>query len=451
MVAVGVIMISVFMKQVQRGLARFGLPACTMAFLAFFLSASVAFADRVVLKIQVGNPAPRSQSKEIKVNLPAGIGTNEIISLDGLELGYDIKNDLYYVYKKIDLEPQQILQPFNVEFKDIWVVPEETLTVLQKHVDGMVEKLKGKEQEKTAQELKTEITKLLADIKTFQEQNSIKSGVKTIQHIRAHEANLAEMETARKFIGRMENLVLATGQDPGRLEGDPRGSPTPKRNIEMKPQDYKTVIMRITMKNISAVERKDPLSRDLPSEIKANDILDSAGLDVRTDLKPGICCIYSPSIVLGPNETKVFDVRIRDKWNVNFPRFQYLRTTASNVLERATAKSKFKSIEDMLQGLIVELDALEKSVAPAELNDKYVAFFRHQASRLDVIEQKINRVEAALKPFEPKVGFNAPPPNPKTTWMIIWIILGFLAFLSLVFFFRWYGKTKAEKMTDENT
>jgi cytoskeletal protein RodZ len=60
-------------------------------------------------------------------------------------------------------------------------------------------------------------------------------------------------------------------------------------------------------------------------------------------------------------------------------------------------------------------------------------------------------VDAALKPFEPKVGFSAPPPNPKTTWMIIWIILGFLAFLSLVFFFRWYSKTKAEKLTDENT
>ncbi len=439
------------MKILQRCLAGSNLKTCIIVFAVLLFSELGVLADRVILKIQVGNPAPRSQSKEIKVNLPAGIGTNEIISLDGLDLGYDIKNDLYYVYKKIDLEPQQILQPFNVEFKDIWVVPEETLNGLQKHIDGMIEKLKGKEQEKTAQELKSEITKLLANIKILQEQNSIKSGVKTIQHIRAYESNLAEMETARKFIGRMENLVLATGQDPGRLEGDPKGAPTPKRDIEMKPQDYKTVIVRITMKNVSAVERKDPLSRDLPSEIKANDVLDSAGLDVRTDMKPGICCIYSPSVVLAPNETKVFDVKIRDKWNVNFPRFQYLRATASNVLERATAKSKFKSIEDMLKGLITELDVLEKDVAPVELNDKYVAFFRHQASKLDVIEQKINRVETALKPFEPKVGFNAPPPNPKTTWMIIWIILGFLAFLSLVFFFRWYGKTKAEKITDENT
>jgi len=438
-------------KQLQKWLGSFHLRTSKMVFAVLFFSTVSVFADKVILKIQVGNPAPRSQSKEIKVNLPAGVGTNEIISLDGLDLGYDIKKDLYYVYKKIDLEPQQILQPFNVEFKDIWVLPEETLNGLQNHIDGMIEKLKGKEQEKTAQELRTEITKLLATIKISQEQNSIKAGVKTIQHIRAYESNLAEMDAARKFIGRMENLVLATGQDPGRLEGDPKGAPTPKRDIEMKPQDYKTVIMRITMKNVSAVERKDSLARDLPTEIKANDILDSAGLDVRTDMKPGICCIYSPSVVLAPNETKVFDVKIRDKWNVNFPRFQYLRTTATNVLTRASAKSKFKSIEDMLQQLVAELDALEKDVAPSELNDKYVAFFRHQASKLDVIEQKINRVETALKPFEPKVGFNAPPPNPKTTWMIIWIILGFLAFLSLVFFFRWYGKTKAEKMTDENT
>ncbi len=439
------------MKKPGKRSGRLDVMACMFIAAGLLLNATCAFADKVILKIQVGNPAPRSQTKEIKVNLPAGIGTNEILNLDGLELGYDIKEDLYDVYKKVDLEPQQILQPYNVEFRDIWVIPDEALNSLQKHVDGMVEKLKGKEQEKTAQELKVEIAKLLAGVRTMQEQNSIKSGVKTIQHIRAHESNLAEMETVRKFIGRMENLVLASGQDPGRLEGDPKGAPVPRRDIAMKPEDYKTVVMRITMKNVSATERRDPLTRDLPAEIKANDVLDSAGLDVRTDMKPGICCIYSPSVVLAPNETKVFDIKIRDKWNVNFPRFQYLRTAATNVLTRATVKSKFKSIEDMLQGLITELDTLEKETAPAELNDKYVAFFRRQASKLDVIEQKISRVESALKPFEPKVGFNAPPPNPKTTWMIIWIILGFLAFLSLVFFFRWYGKTKAEKMTDENT
>ncbi|MDD4869664.1 MAG: hypothetical protein PHR77_03820 [Kiritimatiellae bacterium] len=425
--------------------------ACLSALAILLLSASTVLADKVVLKIRVGNPIEKAQPKEIKINLPPGIGTNEIINMDGLDLGYDVKNDVYYVYKKLDLEPKQILT-YNVEFKDIWVIPEEKLNELQKHVDGMVEKLKGKEQEKTAQDLKTEISQLLLAVKAAQEQNSIRSGIKTIQHIRAYEANLVEMETAGKFIGRMENLVLGTGQDPGRLEGDPKGSPLPKRDIEMKPQDYKTAVIKITLRNVSPSEKREiEVRRDLPPEIKANDILDPGGLEVRADLKAGVCYVFSNKVELAAGETKAFDVKIRDKWNVNFPRFPYLRTSASNILARATAKEKFKSIENMLQKLIVDINEVEKESAPAELNDKYVAFYRHQATRLDVIERKINRVEAALKPFETKVGFNAPPPNPKTTWMIIWIILGFLGFLSLVFFFRWYSKTKAEKLTDENT
>jgi len=99
------------------------------------------------------------------------------------------------------------------------------------------------------------------------------------------------------------------------------------------------------------------------------------------------------------------------------------------------------------------LNSLEKEPVPTDLNDKYVAFFRQQAAKLDVIEQKIARVEAALKPIEKtsQLGFQAKPPSSKTTWLIIWIILGFLAFISLVFFFRWYGRSKAEKLTDENT
>lgn len=444
-------MIRGLMKSYTIGLVSFRPLTGLIAFALGCLLSSTAFADKVVLKIRVGNPIEKAQAKEVKVNLPPGIGTNEIINMDGLDLGYDVKNDVYYVYRKMDLEPKQILT-FNVEFKDIWAIPEQKLVDLQKHVDGLAEKLKGRESEKTAQELKEEVSRLLAAVKTAGDQNSIKAGVKTIQHIRAYEANLIDMETAGRFIGRMENLVLATGQDPGSLEGDPKGTPLPKHEIEMKPQDYKTAVIKITLRNVSPTEKREiEVRRDLPPEIKANDILDAGGLEVRTDLRAGICYVFSNKVELAAGETKVFDVKIRDKWNVNFPRFPYLRTSASNVLSRAVSKEKFKSIEELLRNVMVEIGSLEAEAAPAELNDKYVAFYRHQAVKLDVIEQKINRVEAALKPFETKVGFAAQPPNPKTTWLIIWSILGFLFFLSLVFFFRWYGKTKAEQLTDENT
>ena len=444
-------MISTLMIPVRKCF-RFGLSVSAAACAVFFMLTSSIFADKVVLKIRVGNPLPKAMPAEIKINLPAGIGTNEVINTDGLDLRYDVKNDIYYVYKKLELEAKQADIIYNVEFKDIWRIPEEKLDGLQKHIDGLLEKLKGNEQEKTAKELKDEVLKLLAMVKASQEDNSIKAGVETTRHIRAYDSNLVEMESVKKFVGRLENLVLSAGQDPGQLEGDPRGSPQSKRDVEMKPQDYKTAVIKITLRNVSATEKREiEVRRDLPPEIKANDIIPPCPLEVRTDIKEGICYVYSNNVVLAPSQTLTYDVKIRDKWNVNFPRFPYLRNNASNVLEAVKSQEKFKSIEDMLGKLMVEVNEIEKEVAPIELNDKYVAFYRNQAMRLDVIEQKINRIESAMKLQGKKVGFPGKPPNPKTTWMIIWIILGFLAFLSLVFFFRWYSKTKAEKLTDENT
>ncbi len=47
----------------------------------------------------------------------------------------------------------------------------------------------------------------------------------------------------------------------------------------------------------------------------------------------------------------------------------------------------------------------------------------------------------ALRPqtSSTKYGFKAKPPSMKTTWLIIYVILGFLALMSLLFFLRWYG------------
>jgi hypothetical protein len=85
-----------------------------------------------------------------------------------------------------------------------------------------------------------------------------------------------------------------------------------------------------------------------------------------------------------------------------------------------------------------DLDSVMKTVGPTELNPAYIAYYRRQADSLDKIEKKLNRVDAALKPLQTNKGFAIDAPDKKTTWLIIYIILGFLAVLSLLFFLRWY-------------
>ena len=196
-------------------------------------------------------------------------------------------------------------------------------------------------------------------------------------------------------------------------------------------------------------KRSIDLRRELPPEIKAHDVMDAGGLNVGADSKSGACYVYFENLKVDPGETVSFDVKIRDKWNVNAYRIDSLRAKAADVLSRVSERKKYESVENMLKGLIDEVAQVENEQGPETLGERYVAFYRRQSERLDLIEQKIHRVEAALRPIDTttKWGFDVKPPSMKTTWMIIYIILGFLAVVSLLFFLRWFGKTQAERLS----
>jgi hypothetical protein len=425
-----------------RGLAL----ACAAIILA--LPAVSAHAGKIVLRITAANPINEVQKKTIMFDLPPFVGTNDIMSLGGLDLGYDIKKDVYYVHKEVELGPKQITV-YEVEINDIWSISKEEIEALRKQAAALVARLNGLKDHDLAEALGQEADKNLVQVELSQAENAIKPGVKAIQHIRAYETDVLVIKKVKKSIRRIENLVLGAGMDPGSLVDDGRNTELAHRDADLPSDQYGVAIDRIIVKNTSPTfTRKVPIRRELPPEIKAADILDSAGLEIGIDPKNGLCFVYKDDLEVGPATNVIFNVKIRDKWNVNAPRIPVLKASASNVLDRIAAKAKFASVEQTLKTLMGDLDQMALEQGPKELNEKYVAFYRNQAERLDVIEQKIARIEAALRPIEKttKLGFGGKAPTMKTTWMIIYIILGFLAVMSLLFFLRWFGKSKSETM-----
>jgi hypothetical protein len=399
------------------------------------------FGGTIFLRIRSANRHEKPQTVPIRSNLPDRITTNDIVDLDGLSLGYDLKTDRYFVHKDILLGPKEI-EVFRVELRDVWNIPEEGLGELQEHTESLSEKLDGTEYGTTGAAMREQILETLRDVRELQDKHRIQSGDEALEHIRAYEANLRELELVRKYVGRLENLVLSTGQDTGKLIGGYKTSARPRRDVELSDDEYKTAVIRITVRNTSPdASREENIRYSFPPEIKVNDILDSAGLDIDNDVKTGTCFVFKNAVVIPPEETITYEVKIRDKWNVNHYRFGALREFAQDVLNRVSARNRYKSVEDRLAELIAEIDGIEREDTPEVLDDKYVAYFRNQSSRLDLIEQKINRIESALRPMQkpPEWGFPIKPPSMKTTWLIIYIILGFLALLSLLFFLRWFG------------
>ena len=420
---------------------------CTALFVLLCFGVLDSFASKVVLRIRSGNPIEQAQKVRIKTKLPNRVSTNDIIDLGGLSLGYDVKNDALYVYNEVELGSKEI-RVYDVELKDIWVVPEDELRGMAARAGALIGTLKETDYYDTASMLQADISKSVDVIIADQAENAISAGVTPVQHIRAYETNLRLLNQVKKDIGLVENFVLASGQDPGSLTGVAQDTPEP-RKVRMHADDYKEIVFQISVKNSSPNEvRTVDIKRDLPGELNADDVLDAGALEVGRDSKRNVTYVFKKNVKLAPNQTIRYDVKIRDKWNINEPRVKSLRSRIDEVVVQIGVKDQYKSVTDDLDSLLKRINAIRNEEGPEELGSEYVAFYRDQAKRLDLLEQELYRVESALRPVDKKAKLGSPiqPPSLKTTWMIIFSIIGFLGVDSIIFFLRWMGKSKAEQM-----
>ncbi len=415
----------------------------SVAWLAGVIPARAA--EKVVLRIRAGNPAERVQSVSIKSNLPSGIGTNEIINLAGLDLGYDVRSGTYYVHKNIQLGPKEIAE-FNVEISDIWTIPPASMEALRKRASDLAGKLEKTGSYDNAQALGREVAKAVEAIKKRQAEAEVKAGARITDHIRAYDLNVEVLRSAKRDLGHIENLVLAAGKDPDGLQGEVETPPRVQRNWTPD-AGASALTIQIRVHNTSSNEtRRIAIRRDLPSEIRLNDVLDAGGLEVGSDPKTGLIYVFKEQEEVEPLSTKVFEVKVRDRWNVNASRVRALTEQSTNLLAKVASSDRFASVAKLLEDTVKNLEEVGKQKGPDAISDRYVAFHREQSAQLDEIETKLERIESVLKPTRKvKYGFDVQPPSVKTTWRIIYVILLFLGTMSLLFFLRWYGRSKAEK------
>lgn len=412
-----------------------------------FFEVLCARGEKVVLRIRTANRfTDKPEKVHVRSNLPFGITTNDIISLGGLKLGYDVGTDLYYVHGEVTLAPKEI-RTFEVELKDIWQIPVEKIETLRKRTELLAKQLENTEFSTTAAQLKVEILKRIDEIIVRQKEYAIKPGMKVLPHITAYEQNLDVLKRIRFDIGAMENLVLGAGKDPGSLIGEVLNAPKPATDVAIPSEQYGTVIFRVVYRNPSTTDKlKTNIRRELPPEVKSEDVLDGGGLEVATDTKTARTYLYKDSVELLPGQSVRFDAKIRDKWNINLPLIRMVRTNCMDVLAKVEAIGGYKSLEEDLRNIQSELDAVEKDHGPETFGPEYIYFHRRQSERIRTLAEQVANISARLQPKKPtRLGIPGKPPTPKTTWMIIYIILGFLLVLSLLFFLRWYGRSKPER------
>jgi hypothetical protein len=409
-------------------------------FVLLFAFGQVAEAAKLVVKIQAANKSDIPRTVEIRSDLPARITKADIIDLAGLNLNYDVKSDIYYVEDTIEL-PAHKIKVFNVVMKDIWQVDPKELDRYRQRGESLASMLAGS---KVAPEVNREFESIRTKLDEIAKRQKTKkiTAVPPIEHIQAYELNRKELADVRLSIGRMENLAMSVGVNPGdRLIGDDIAASLPRPDAHI-PDKFGEAVMKVTVRNPSDAHLiKTDVRANLPNEVAVADVIDPGGLGVRYDSKEKVAYVYKYGVSLKPKESITYKVLLRDKWNINGERMKYMQEKVDDLRQQCTGRKSIKAVINTLDKVSADLNAVMKEHGPKELSPAYIAFYRRQTDKLNAIERELNRIDSALKPLDTKRGFDMPAPDKKTTWLVIYIILGFLALLSLLFFLKWFVKS----------
>ena len=212
--------------------------------------------------------------------------------------------------------------------------------------------------------------------------------------------------------------------------------------------------LRVVAVNPSAEKtRTVPVRIDLPQEVKPSDILDHGELDVDFDTDRSLYYVHKEEVALGPKQTKVFEVLVRDVWFIADPTLESLKQHTQLLLHRLEKSEYYDSAKQLADSITARLDDIGTLQSDESIGSRQrIGNYRRDLQTLDAIEEDLGRMEKLLSfaggPPVPEMMKNSPlksdAPSTTTTWLVIFLIVIFMGLLAGQFFFTWQRRVKSE-------
>ncbi|MBW1926568.1 MAG: hypothetical protein JRI35_05115 [Deltaproteobacteria bacterium] len=194
-----------------------------------------------------------------------------------------------------------------------------------------------------------------------------------------------------------------------------------------------------------------PIKVYLPKEVKPDDIIDLGTLEVEFDPDRSLYYLYG-SVLLEPSQIRVFNVEVRDIWFIPQKDLDAVEEKVGDLVkafENSKYLDRMKAIARRVEDLIDEILKTQKDEAIS--SSQHIGVYRTNTKALAHLKEEINEMEKILRkeggPLTPdmltKTKFDTEAPTKTATWIVIFVIIIFLAFLSLIIFFTWYRQAKA--------
>jgi hypothetical protein len=178
--------------------------------LALALSAVPSWAGTVKMRIVIVNPSTtKTQVKEIKSYLPKEITLKDVKDNGGLEVDFDEAQSLLFIYKKVELAPNET-KSFEIILEDVWNVPDAKVAELRTRTETIMGKLKDTPYFEQADLVAKTILGRLDEIARTQAD----ANVTRQQHIAYYRDNLKTLDSIMDDIARLEKILVTTGGPP---------------------------------------------------------------------------------------------------------------------------------------------------------------------------------------------------------------------------------------------
>jgi hypothetical protein len=210
--------------------------------------------------------------------------------------------------------------------------------------------------------------------------------------------------------------------------------------------------MRVVIVNPSSSKTQTKAIKNyFPKEVTQKDILDSGGLEVDYDASQSLFYVYKNDVTLAPSETKTFEIVIKDVWMISEDLLSGHRKRVEATLDKLKGSPYIESAQAIADTITARMDEIIKTQNdPAATKQQHIAYYRGNIVELESIKADIDKLEKILVAVGgppnleliEKSDINLKSPSSKTTWVIIFIILIFVAILSGTFYLTWMRQAK---------
>ena len=213
-----------------------------------------------------------------------------------------------------------------------------------------------------------------------------------------------------------------------------------------------SVVFRVVAANPSVVKaQKVQIKNYFPEEVKPRDVLELNGLDLEYDSEKSIYYVYKNNLELAPGEVKVFSVEVEDIWFIPQAKLTELRQRVDDIvskLENTEYLDKAKAIADTIY---LRLDEISTTQSDENVSrEQHIGVYRQNVITLGQVKEDIAKMEKILVtaggPTAPdmlaKTRIKAEEPTKTMTWIVIFLIIIFVALLAGVLFFTWHSQSR---------